>query len=360
MGQFRALEISENLFHVCMIKVYGLGVGEPEGAVGEDDVVAPDTEQLALPLGHGRGVQPFDTPHDEAGRNVERLLLGWTTTYTDPTGNNPVIAACAVGGLVDGGLDRAFQRLSGRKVNWGQVGNAALTVCMMGMAGEALSAFMAARRTMRLGSCLTGNSFTADTPVLMADGTSRPIKDIKTGDKVLAIDPQTGETGPRAVTALIEGNGEKQLVDLAIDTGQSQNAKNGSITTTEGHPFWVPALHQWIQASAGTWVQITATKQRAQSTNFYNLTVDDLHTHYVLAGQTPVLVHNSNCWTIKARMRAAGPGERFGLPNQGRIRYEPPKGYNAANPLPRGRNGGYVDRFGNEWTVSLFQPHVDA
>ncbi|GHA77620.1 hypothetical protein GCM10010345_94030 [Streptomyces canarius] len=27
----------------------------------------------------------------------------------------------------------------------------------------------------------------------------------------------------------------------------------------------------------------------------YNLTVSDLHTYYVLAGETPVLVHNSNC-----------------------------------------------------------------
>ncbi|MES9594274.1 polymorphic toxin-type HINT domain-containing protein, partial [Streptomyces sp. NPDC094045] len=198
-----------------------------------------------------------------------------------------------------------FQRLSGRKVNWGQVGNAALTGCMMGMAGEALSAFMAARGTMRAGSCLARNSFTADTPVLMADGTRKPIRDIKTGDKVLATDPQTGETGPRTVTALIEGNGEKQLVDLTIDTGNARNAKTSNITATEGHPFWVPALHQWVEAgslkagqwlqtSAGTWVQITATKHRAQSTKVYNLTVDDLHTYYVLAGETPVLVHNVN------------------------------------------------------------------
>uniref|UniRef100_UPI0005671966 hypothetical protein n=1 Tax=Streptomyces sp. NRRL S-325 TaxID=1463899 RepID=UPI0005671966 len=27
----------------------------------------------------------------------------------------------------------------------------------------------------------------------------------------------------------------------------------------------------------------------------YNLTVDDFHTYYVLAGATPVLVHNSTC-----------------------------------------------------------------
>ncbi|MFJ5817981.1 hypothetical protein ACIQGT_29385, partial [Streptomyces sp. NPDC093108] len=43
----------------------------------------------------------------------------------------------------------------------------------------------------------------------------------------------------------------------------------------------------------GTWVQITATKHRAQSTKVYNLTVDDLHTYYVLAGGTSVLVHNT-------------------------------------------------------------------
>ncbi|MEV6143643.1 polymorphic toxin-type HINT domain-containing protein [Streptomyces sp. NPDC051992] len=237
------------------------------------------------------------------GTNLYQYALSSPTTYTDPTGDNPMIAACAVGGLMDGGIDWAFQRLSGRKVNWGQVGNAALTGCMMGMAGEALSAFMAARGTLRFADCSPRNSFTPDTPVLMADGTRKSIKDIKTGDRVLATDPQSGETGPRTVTALIEGNGEKQLVDLTIDTGQAQNTKNGHITATEGHPFWVPALHQWVEAgslkagqwlqtSAGTWVLITATKHRAQSTKVYNLTVDDLHTYYVLAGVTAVLVHN--------------------------------------------------------------------
>nr|WTB30652.1 polymorphic toxin-type HINT domain-containing protein [Streptomyces sp. NBC_00830] len=216
-----------------------------------------------------------------------------------------MLAACAVGGLLDGGISWASQRLSGRKVNWGQVGNAALTGCMLGMAGEALGAFMAARGSMRAGSCLSPNSFTADTPVLMADGTRKPIKDIKIGDKVLSTDPDTGETGPRAVTALIEGNGEKQLVDLTIDTDQTQNAKTGNITATDGHPFWVPALHQWVEAgdlkagqllqtSAGTWVQITATQHRTQSTKVYNLTINDLHTYYVLAGTTPILVHNDD------------------------------------------------------------------
>ena len=57
------------------------------------------------------------------------------------------------------------------------------------------------------------------------------------------------------------------------------------------------------------------------------------------------------CWSIKGRMKAAGPGDEFGLPSSGKIRYVPPKGYDPAQPLPRGPQSGYIDRFGNEWVV---------
>ncbi|MFI5759113.1 hypothetical protein, partial [Streptomyces sp. NPDC051569] len=55
---------------------------------------------------------------------------------------------------------------------------------------------------------------------------------------------------------------------------------------------------QWLRTSAGTHVQITAiTRRTSHSTTVHNLTVGDRHTYYVLAGATPVLVHNSgpNC-----------------------------------------------------------------
>ena len=60
---------------------------------------------------------------------------------------------------------------------------------------------------------------------------------------------------------------------------------------------------------------------------------------------------NAGGWSISARMRVAGPGDEFGLPDAGRIRYVPPRGYNPASHLPRGAQGGYIDRFGNEWVV---------
>ncbi|MFI1711932.1 polymorphic toxin-type HINT domain-containing protein, partial [Streptomyces griseoruber] len=151
------------------------------------------------------------------------------------------------------------------------------------------------------------NSFTPDTKVLMADGSAKAIKDVKAGDKVLATDPETGETTAETVTAEITGKGIKHLVKVTVDTDGKKGSKTAQVTATDGHPFWVPELGEWIDAtdlkagewlrtSAGTLVQITAVERwTALDATVHNLTVSMLHTYYVLAGRTPVLVHNQNC-----------------------------------------------------------------
>lgn len=152
--------------------------------------------------------------------------------------------------------------------------------------------------------CSPGNSFTQGTEVVLADGTTKPIEDVETGDEVLATDPETGETRAQKVTAEIKGNGAKNLVKVAIDTDGDPDTTSVEITATDGHPFWVPELGEWIDAtdlrpgqwlrtSAGTHVQITAITRWTETATVHNLTVADLHTYYVLAGETPVLVHNS-------------------------------------------------------------------
>ncbi|WP_339154585.1 polymorphic toxin-type HINT domain-containing protein [Streptomyces sp. F41] len=145
-----------------------------------------------------------------------------------------------------------------------------------------------------MGRCLTPNSFTGETAVVMADGSHKAIKDIKVGDQVLATDPVTGESGPRKVTALIKSSGHKQLVDISIT---DQDGSTGSfVSATEGHPFWVADSQewvdagqlrtgQWLQTSAGTWVQISAVRAHDEVTTVYNLTVDDLHTYHVSSGE---------------------------------------------------------------------------
>ncbi|WP_380181025.1 polymorphic toxin type 17 domain-containing protein [Kalamiella sp. sgz302252] len=48
-------------------------------------------------------------------------------------------------------------------------------------------------------------------------------------------------------------------------------------------------------------------------------------------------------WTTKGRINYVQ------LPTQGKIRFVPDSNYSPSNPLPRGPNNGYVDKFGNEW-----------
>ncbi|GGM39225.1 polymorphic toxin-type HINT domain-containing protein [Promicromonospora citrea] len=147
------------------------------------------------------------------------------------------------------------------------------------------------------------NSFVPGTLVLLASGESKPIEDVEIGDKVLAADEETGEpTEGRAVTALIRGEGDKTLVTLTLTDGDGDTQQ---IVATDGHPFWVPEPGEWVdaidltagdwlQTSAGTWVQITAVDVHQRQAVVHNLTVAVDHTYYVLAGATPVLVHNCN------------------------------------------------------------------
>ncbi|MGI5153085.1 polymorphic toxin-type HINT domain-containing protein [Plantactinospora sp. CA-294935] len=140
-------------------------------------------------------------------------------------------------------------------------------------------------------------SFDGDTSVLMADGSSKPIEEIRIGDQVLATDPETGEQGPRTVTHLWVH--EDQLVDLRLADGTK-------ISTTEDHPFWNQSDRQWQQAQELDRGDLLIGVDRAQVPvngmlaatasrgTAYNLTVADIHTYYVLAGETPVLVHNDN------------------------------------------------------------------
>ncbi|MFJ3907307.1 RHS repeat-associated core domain-containing protein [Streptomyces vinaceus] len=152
-------------------------------------------------------------------------------------------------------------------------------------------------------SCPIGNSFVPGTEVLLPDGSSKPIEDVQPGDQVVAADESSGATGAQPVAARIDGVGQKNLVEITIDTDGPKGDASERVTATDGHPFWVPALGDWVKAtdleagewlstSSGTWVQVTAVKRWTQQKTVHNLTVANQHTYYVLAGATPLLVHN--------------------------------------------------------------------
>ena len=138
-------------------------------------------------------------------------------------------------------------------------------------------------------------SFSGETEVLMADGTTKPISEIEIGDWVLAQDPVTGERGAREVTHLWVH--QDTIIDLEID--------GHDVATTEDHPFWNQTDAEWQRVDAldaGNFV-LTAEGAllsvegvdwgSARTTTAYNLTIDDLHTYFVGVGDEEVLVHNS-------------------------------------------------------------------
>ncbi|WP_435792363.1 polymorphic toxin-type HINT domain-containing protein [Actinacidiphila glaucinigra] len=149
----------------------------------------------------------------------------------------------------------------------------------------------------------TCNSFVPGTKVLMADGSTKAIEKIKVGDKVVATDPESGETRIETVTAEIKGQGLKHLVKVTIDIDGKHGTKTAKVTATDGHPFWVTELDEWIKAtdlksgqwlrtSAGTYVQIASIERwTVKQSTVNNLTVSDLHTYYVLA----------MCWRVPRR-----------------------------------------------------------
>ncbi|GII61852.1 hypothetical protein Skr01_19370 [Sphaerisporangium krabiense] len=216
------------------------------------------------------------------------------------------------------------------------------------------------------GSNCGPNSFVAGTPVLMADGTAKPIETVKVGDQVLATDPQRGVTEAKPVVTLITGDGTKRLVRVTIDIDGDRGTATDTLTATDGHPFWLPQLRKWLTAgelkpgmwlrtSAGTWVQVTAVRIFVIHQRVHNLTVDGLHTYHVLAGDQAVLVHNAgpgdevDVYRVEER-----DGGRINIGADGSVQIDKDRGMlhvffnneeDARNYLRNSRSGAVIKKF---------------
>jgi RHS repeat-associated protein len=226
----------------------------------------------------------------------------------------------AVGGGIAGGAVAAFSSyLETGSVDFDAVvAGAAMGAAFGAVAGAAFSAVPTPKAG---GSCPT-HSFGAGTLVLMAGGGTKAIEDIKIGDEVVATDPETGETTTQVVTAL-HHNLDTDLTDLTVivpaddptddaaavgegDGGRSTRGPTEQVTlnTTAHHPFWDVETEAWVDAAEltagrstlvtpdGYRVEVAAVENFTGEQRMHDLTVANIHTYYVLAGNTPVLVHN--------------------------------------------------------------------
>lgn len=144
------------------------------------------------------------------------------------------------------------------------------------------------------------NSFTGDTRVLMAYGSAKPIADVAVGDQVANARPESPAGEQHPVDAVIVTDDDTEFADLTVATPGGPE----TIRTTAHHPFWDATTRRWTDAGqvrpgdeldtvGGRHVAVLANRPHTGTGRTYNLTVDTLHTYYVLAGATPVLVHNT-------------------------------------------------------------------
>ncbi|WP_414718998.1 ricin-type beta-trefoil lectin domain protein [Streptomyces sp.] len=153
------------------------------------------------------------------------------------------------------------------------------------------------------------NSFPGTTRVLMADGSHRPISQVGVGDLVKATDPASGQMRARQVTDTFKHDTQR-LVDITVAGG-------GKLSSTAGHKFYVMGrgwtlvsdlrVGDRLRTPDGSVRAVTALHDRSglAPRTVYDLTVDDLHTFFVLAGATPVLVHNCKLalgWQNKGKL----------------------------------------------------------
>ncbi|GAA3207085.1 LamG-like jellyroll fold domain-containing protein [Actinocorallia longicatena] len=151
------------------------------------------------------------------------------------------------------------------------------------------------------------NSFSGSTLVLLADGSGKQISQVKVGDHIINTIPGSGASEINTVENVIITKDDHDFVDLKIGSLAEGRGppKTGHITTTFHHPFYdatqaafVDAMDlkegDLLQQPDGTHATVLEVRLYQATISTYNLTVAGLHTFYVLAGSTPVLVHNQD------------------------------------------------------------------
>jgi hypothetical protein len=149
-------------------------------------------------------------------------------------------------------------------------------------------------------SCaIGGESFTAGTKVLLANGKAVPISSLKPGEKVLATSTRTGKTRAETIAAVLVHH-DTNLYDLTVRA----NGRTAVIDTTSNHPFWDATTRRWVKAAGlkyGTHLRTpygtTATVVGGYTPEvtvgwMWDLTIPGDHDFYIDTTAAPILVHN--------------------------------------------------------------------
>ncbi|MFB7495122.1 polymorphic toxin-type HINT domain-containing protein, partial [Streptomyces sp. NPDC056161] len=244
---------------------------------------------------------------DELRRSLEKRLVEYRSQYVignEDWKSGDVLLVC--GGDGAGGMGCISSTYLDRLIAW-YVGADEIEKCLTGKSLTCLDdlALSALKFKFLKRSPCGKSSFVPGTRVLLAGGGTKAIEDVQVGDRVVATDPGTGRTRAEPVVDTITSRGAKNLVTVTVPAAGA--GRGGSVTATDKHQFWAADSGSWTEAAdltagtrlrtpQGARVPVGAVSERAApDQRVHNLTVAELHSYYVLAGGTPVLVHNDRC-----------------------------------------------------------------
>lgn len=193
------------------------------------------------------------------------------------------------------------------------------------------------------------NCFLAGTLVAMADGSMKPIEQVRAGDQVKACDPASGQVVDREVVRTFRnvsetivnvtwapldrieclpigqrGRGERHSVGSSRG-GDGEDGEDGeppsadgaqTVRCTPGHPWWVESQLRWrfagdlrvgdlLRLDAGRVGVVLALEVRQEVARTFNFEVEREHTYFVAQHENApsVLVHNSSARLLAAAKR---------------------------------------------------------
>ena len=155
-----------------------------------------------------------------------------------------------------------------------------------------------------------GQSFTSDTQVLMADGSTERISKVVTGQVVQTDDQATGTITTDTVDA-VWARTEDGLLDVTV----TSDGTSSTIHSTEQHPFWDATKNHWVDGrdlQAGDHLLtpdhrqaiVSRLTKRGGTAEMWDITVVHDHNFFITAAATAILVHN--CPNPNGRNGGAG------------------------------------------------------
>jgi hypothetical protein len=127
--------------------------------------------------------------------------------------------------------------------------------------------------------------FTADTPVMMYDGKTKPISKIKEGERVLSFDPKTRSLQPSKVVGTLSGV-INDLLEVTIDDKSYVVASNQRFLTPSGEWKTAPDAEAVLGIDGET-KKISAKKAKGNA-KIYDITVYETHAFFA----DGIMVHN--------------------------------------------------------------------